>query len=355
MPQKSAAFMSPKAAIAKGRENSKGWKKNPAKLLYNFDAHKKTASEGMFSTSSSEIPDELWRAPTPMQRQADAVVLWAELTGKHAGLPQPKLSQSALATAKPISMAPPGVQRQLAAARKFFPRAAYSQDRTTGAIYKLSSALQKSASGCGSHKPTKPKKKTVKKASAKEAGLEGMIYRGDAAEAIKGRDALVKMREQHKARASKGGIRGFLARRAEKAVGKDIARHDAYLSSLKKKAEMIKEGRNQAFVDTLHAIRRNPEISGAALGAPVGAATNYMAYRPTKSGVSRAEASVMGELERARRLNASKKTIDRLKKKLALEEKRRKSLGKTTAVGGALGAGIGASLAHGSAKARGIR
>ena len=197
-----------------------------------------------FSTSSSEIPDELWRAPTPMQRQADAVVLWAELTGKHD-----------------------------------------------------------------------------KVASRDDRGLVEKAY----------------------VKAYPLGTKGSRQAIADK--------HH----SLKKKAEMIKEGRNQAFVDALHAIRRNPEISGAALGAPVGAATNYMAYRPTKSGVSRAEASVMGELERARRLNASKKTIDRLKKKLALEEKRRKSLGKTTAVGGALGAGIGASLAHGSAKARGIR
>ena len=37
-------FMSPREGMAKARENSKGWRKNPMKLLYNFDAHKKTAS-----------------------------------------------------------------------------------------------------------------------------------------------------------------------------------------------------------------------------------------------------------------------------------------------------------------------
>ena len=58
-----------------------------------------------FTNPSSELSDALWRTPTPMQRQADAVVMWAELTGKHA-------------------------------------------------------------SGCGSHGPKKPKKKTEKKASA---------------------------------------------------------------------------------------------------------------------------------------------------------------------------------------------
>jgi len=36
-----------------------------------------------FSNKSSEIPDEIWKAPAPMQRQVDAAVLWAELTGKH--------------------------------------------------------------------------------------------------------------------------------------------------------------------------------------------------------------------------------------------------------------------------------
>ena len=41
-----------------------------------------------FSNPSSKIPDEMWRAPAPMQRQADAVVLWAELTGKHASAGQ---------------------------------------------------------------------------------------------------------------------------------------------------------------------------------------------------------------------------------------------------------------------------
>ena len=38
-------FMSPQQGMAKARENSKGWRKNPMKLLYNFDAHKKTASD----------------------------------------------------------------------------------------------------------------------------------------------------------------------------------------------------------------------------------------------------------------------------------------------------------------------
>ena len=40
-------FMGQRAIMQKSRENSKGWKKNPMKLLYNFD-HKKTKTTGLF-------------------------------------------------------------------------------------------------------------------------------------------------------------------------------------------------------------------------------------------------------------------------------------------------------------------
>ena len=39
-------------------------------------------AEDLFKNQSSEIPDDMWKAPAPMQRQIDAAVLWAELTGK---------------------------------------------------------------------------------------------------------------------------------------------------------------------------------------------------------------------------------------------------------------------------------
>lgn len=61
-----------------------------------------------FKNDPSEIPDEMWRAATPMQRQADAVVLWAELTGKHASncgnhgpaKPKKKATKTKVASAK---------------------------------------------------------------------------------------------------------------------------------------------------------------------------------------------------------------------------------------------------------------
>jgi len=40
-------------------------------------------SEDLFKNPSTNIPDEMWRAPAPVQRQIDAAVMWAELTGKN--------------------------------------------------------------------------------------------------------------------------------------------------------------------------------------------------------------------------------------------------------------------------------
>jgi hypothetical protein len=37
--------------------------------------------EDLFSNPYSEIPDELWKTPSPMERQLAAVHYWAELTG----------------------------------------------------------------------------------------------------------------------------------------------------------------------------------------------------------------------------------------------------------------------------------
>lgn len=175
-----------------------------------------------FTNPSSEIPDEMWRAATPMQRQADAVVMWAELTGKHA-------------------------------------------------------------SGCGSHGPAKPKKKTVKKASFE------------------------------------------------------------------------KEARSERFVSALHAVRNNPELAGAAVGAPVGAAKNYLDYKERKSGISKAEASLRGKLEEARAMKADKKKIDKIKKRLEAAKSRRENLGKTVAMGAGIGGTAGAGMMHMAARQRGLR
>lgn len=205
----------------------------------------------MFSNPSSEIPDEMWRAATPMQRQADAVVLWAELTGKHAGMPPsqpPKLDPATLAGAKPIAMAPPQVQREISAAARRFPGAAYSQDRKTGVVYKL-------------------------------ASLEQVV-------------------------------------------------------------------RNKNVAKALHLISDNRVAAGAAGGAPIGMGKAYLDYRPQESGRSNAEAKLIGKAfeMRARKGKLSKSEIESLRRDLKRAKERRENLGRTTLLGGAMGAGIGAGL-----------
>jgi len=180
-------------------------------------------SDWFSNSSSAEIPDEMWKAAAPMQRQADAVVLWAEMTGKHAA-------------------------------------------------------------HCGSHGPApKPKKKTVKKASVE------------------------------------------------------------------------KVARSERFVNTLHAIRNNPEIAGAVVGAPIGAAKNYSQYRERKSGISKAEANLRGKIEEARAMKADKKKIDKLRKKLESAKSRRENIGKTVATGAGIGGTAGAGMMHMAARQRGLR
>ena len=44
-------FMGSQELMARAKENSKGWRKNPMKLIYNFDAHKKTAEGGEYDDS----------------------------------------------------------------------------------------------------------------------------------------------------------------------------------------------------------------------------------------------------------------------------------------------------------------
>lgn len=143
-----------------------------------------------FKNPASEIPDEMWRAPTPMQRQADAVVMWAELTGKHA------------------SAWKPGAQKAIRMA-------------------------------------------------------------GD-----------------------------------------------------------------------------NIELTGAAIGAPVGGLKAYADYRKGKGGISKAEASLKGEIAKAQSQKADKKQIAKLRQKLQTAKARRENIGETTAKGVGLGAATGALGAH---------
>ena len=101
-----------------------------------------------------------------------------------------------------------------------------------------------------------------KLAAEKTAGLESMIYRGDVAEAKKGRKALVAMRKKRQERASAGGLRGWLAGRSAKASGKDIARHDAYIQKLEKTSKKK---------DSVGRAARDAAVLGAGFTAGYGA------------------------------------------------------------------------------------
>jgi len=155
-----------------------------------------------FKNPSSEIPDEMWRAPTPMQRQADAVVMWAELTGKHASF--------------------------------------------------------------------------------------------DGIKALRDKEA-----------AWKPGV-----------------------------AKAIRMGGD------------NLELTGAALGAPIGGLKAYTDYREGKGGISKAEASLKGEIAKAQSQKADKKKIAKLRQKLQTAKSRRENIGATTAKGVGLGAATGALGTH---------
>lgn len=450
MSQKSAAFMSPQAAIAKGRENSKGWKKSPMKLIYNFDAHKKTASEGMFFNPSSEIPDELWRAPTPMQRQADAVVLWAELTGKHAsgcgshGPAKPKkktvkkasaekdlsfLRQRARLEAERLSKSTPKITperiaeleskklgpagfgpghpkqmsranpRMRAALQKLDERPSAKRSlspsqrreiesradalflRTTG--HRPRPALSKKASfdPIGIGRAREGLREIRERQEGREMGLPDDVSADELKARLADIESIKKVQNPRLAAALMGatgagmaalnpatrnplGIAvlsggGALGGALGTMTGHALTDRTTipYVKRLiaEKSASTEKTARNEHFVNALHAIRNNPELAGAAVGAPLGAGKAYLDYRPSKSGISKAEASLMGKLEEARAMKADKKKIDKLKKHLEAAKSRRENLGRTVAMGAGIGGTAGAGMMHMAARQRGLR
>lgn len=328
MSRKTAAFMSPQAAIAKGQENSKGWKKNPMKLIYNFDAHKKTASEGMFSNPSSEIPDEMWRAATPMQRQADAVVLWAELTGKHAS------NCGNHGPAKPKKKATKTKTKL----------ASYARSAAVGAV--LGGATGGGTAAKYSKKDRK--KKTLRGAAAgaaigAAAGLTGAGIRS----ALAGRVAdQIKPGPRPGTYAVPAGLLDkFVAQnRAVKglqgagAIGGGVL---AGRAASKKSSEKKASAKAQ---EAILAAAKNPALTGAALGAPVGALKEYLDNRSRPGSVSSREAKAVGALAAGKARKLSDKEIRALKKSLARAREEKKSVGKQVLKGAVVGAGAGAAF-----------
>ena len=205
-----------------------------------------------FKNPSSEIPDEMWRAPTPMQRQADAVVMWAELTGKHAS---------------------------------------FDGVKAFGQTLRLN-----------------PRSDDLEKAFAHYEKKTG-----------KGRDQM-SQRDIHNSLRATG-------------MGKSAAWKPGVEKAIRMAGDNIK-------------------FTGAAIGAPVGGLKAYTDYRAGKGGISKAEATLKGEIAKAQSQKADKKQISKLRQKLQTAKSRRENIGLTTAKGVGIGAGTGALTAYAAKRGR---
>lgn len=382
MSRKTAAFMSPQAAIAKGQENSKGWKKNPMKLIYNFDAHKKTASEGMFSNPSSEIPDEMWRAATPMQRQADAVVLWAELTGKHAsncgnhGPAKPKKKTVKKASYDLLGLAKAregieelrsrqknrdlGLPSQVSAEEL---RARLEDIRSSQKVMNPKTmALLGGIGGAGyglALSPFVPQSRLTAMGGGAAMGALGSAAGTVAADALTNvttvpyleRLIAEKSASVGPNRLSQADIAG--ARPLSSAPPRTRARLMMLRKTMPK--AMYSRNRDTGIVYKLasakaqklvQALAARPEAVGAGIGAGVGGTKGYLDHKKGKGGVSKAEAAAIGDLAAARAQKADPAKIKKIKARLATVRSKKDSLKKEIAKGTAVGALAGALSAH---------
>lgn len=94
--------------------------------------------------------------------------------------------------------------------------------------------------------------------------------------------------------------------------------------------------------EAILAAARYPALTGAAIGAPVGAAKAYLDNRSQPGSVSSREAKAIGALAAAKSKKLSDKKIRALEKRLAKAREEKKSVGKQVLKGTAAGAGIGA-------------
>lgn len=259
-----------------------------------------------FKNSASEIPDDLWRAPTPMQRQADAVVMWAELTGKHASLAEMVGISQAREGLSELGSRGPREHGMLGSVSADEIRNRMADQKSLDKVMNL--RLHTLAGGIG-------------------GGLYG---------AHKMRSPLGAL-----AMAGAGAGGGALGNVAGRGLGNAITR--PYLEqALRDKEAAWKPG-------VAKAIRMggdNLELTGAAIGAPIGGLKAYTDYREGKGGISKAEATVLGEISKARAQKADKKQISKLRQKLQAAKSRRENIGATTAKGVGLGAATGALGAH---------
>jgi len=259
-----------------------------------------------FKNSASEIPDEMWRAPAPMQRRADAVVMWAELTGKHASL----------AEMVGISQAREGLNEITSRG----PREDGLPESVSADEIRLRMADQKSLD-----KVMNPR------LYGTIGAIGGGLYAGHTLRSPSG--ALVG--------AGAGALGAALGSIGGRAFGNAVTR-PMLEKALRDKEASWKPGVQKA----IRMAGDNIELTGAAIGAPTGGLKAYTENRKGKGGISKAEASLKGEIAKARAQKADKKKIAKLRQKLQTAKSRRENIGATTAKGIGIGSATGALGAH---------
>jgi len=274
-----------------------------------------------FKNPASEIPDEMWRAPAPMQRQADAVVMWAELTGKHASFDGVK------AFGQTLRLNPRSDDLENAFAHYEKKTGKRRNQMSQRDVY---NSLR--ATGMGKSAAFKP---LWEQQGVKSWAQEDALMAAIKAEATPARKAKLIQRLRKLESSNLEGDYGIKSASLAEMVGHKEA---AWKPGVKK---------------AIHMAGDNIELTGAAIGAPLGGLKAYTDYREGKGGISKAEATLKGEITKAQSQKADKKRIAKLRQKLQTAKSRRENIGATTAKGIGLGATTGALGMHAIKRMRG--
>lgn len=309
-----------------------------------------------FKNPSSEISDEMWRTSTPIQRQADAAVLWAELTGKHAsgcgshGPSKPKkkkISEKTASRPKRVNRRPtfisaggPDVEGNVRDRRM--------TDKDLEVIVSATdrdlrmNPLKHVARG--SLIMTAPAALVGGPAFRRPGALIAGTALGTGQSYLLPVVRRIQAKGEIDRRKSRGAVRDRLAASKAKTAAaprpQDIGK---VRLAFKAAGQALKNPGN-----IVRAISRNPELAGAAMASPASAVAAYREFKPGKNGISRAESNVLGQIAAAKAMGADEKKVGALKKKLSrakyLRENYSAVVSGSTVVGGLSGAALGRGL-----------
>lgn len=285
-----------------------------------------------FSNTSSEIPDEMWRAATPMQRQADAAVLWAELTGKHAsgcGSHGPSKTKKRLKKmSKKASLPSPAV-----GALTFGP------SRGVGSYY----FNRPGKDGLSINEREGKKRLESVQNKLQAAKAEGKQSR---VSALESRERRIKKRLARSTK-KRENLKKTVARETLGGVGEGaLAGSMIRLASAPTPGDAMKQQRLLNAAADIFSSPTKSSLAAGAITAPLLAAQTYRMYRPQKSGISLEEMKARAQMEAVKAYNREsgidEDTPDPINENmLRRAEERRKNLGRTVATAGALGAALG--------------